>query len=261
MSTLMHRAASVFSLMSRIPVRLKEQPDYSDADLLIPLVGLTAALAACAGAAVGVFSFGPGWLAAITATAVQYAAFNLFHFDGLVDSADAMGAFGDAEKKRIALKDPRIGSFGLFSGALALLCRVAALAALFRTGGLLAWAGLAMAPVVGRFSSCILAGAYQSAPGGGLGSTLSGSKPLRSSLGYAFAIAPGALLLGAAAGPFAVGIGIAAGGAIAAIASIAVGQWYKATFGGYTGDALGAAVELGELFVLCVMAGVFARGF
>ncbi len=261
MNDLGHRAASVFSLMSRLPVRMKEEADYADADWMIPLVGLPAAAFSCAGAALGLFAFGPGLLAAACALAAQYAAFNLFHFDGLVDSADALGAFGDADKRREALKDPRVGSFGLFVGALAIVARLAATAGLLRAGGALPWAALAMAPAAGRLAAMVVFCSGQAASAGGLGSAFSGARPERAALGYIVASAPGALLFGLRAGPLAAGLSILLGALIAIALGLAVGQWYRKTFGGFSGDALGAAVELGELALLCAAAAVFGAGY
>jgi adenosylcobinamide-GDP ribazoletransferase len=261
MQDLGHRIASVFSLMSRLPIRMKGEADYADADWMIPLVGLPAAAFSCAGAALGVLAFGPGLLAAACALGAQYAAFNLFHFDGLVDSADALGAFGDAEKRRTALKDPRIGSFGLFAGVLAIALRLAATAGLLRAGSALPWAALIMAPAAGRLAAMVVLCSGTAASDGGLGSALAGARPERAALGFIIAAAPGSLLFGLHAGPLAAGLCILVGALLAIAAGLAVGQWYRKTFGGYSGDALGAAVELGELALLCAAAAIFGAGY
>lgn len=250
MPSAFHQAASVWSLMTRIPVALRSEPDYAEADWMIPTVGLGAALAAGAGAGLGLLFFGPGVLAAIAATAAQYLAFNLFHFDGLCDTADAMGAFGDEEKRRTALKDPRIGSFGLFAGVMAMAARLAALSSLLSVGGVWPWAALALAPVAGRFGAVVIACSARPAGLGGLGAALGGSKPVRAAFGYAFAAAPGALLFGMLGGPAAAGAAVLAGAAAGIVAGLAVGRWYERSLCGYSGDALGAAVEIGELIVL-----------
>lgn len=247
----LHKAASVWSLMSRIPVTLQSAPDYAEADWMIPTVGLGAAATAAAGAGLGLVAFGPGILAALCAIAAQYLAFNLFHFDGLCDSADAMGAFGDEEKRRTALKDPRIGSFGLFAGCMALAARFGALSALLSAGGIAPWAALALAPVAGRFGAVVIVCSARPAGQGGLGAALGGAKPIRAALGYALASAPAALLAGIMGGPAAAGALVLAGAAAGIIAGLVVGRWYQRRLGGYSGDALGAAVEIGELLVLC----------
>lgn len=247
--------------MSRLPIRMAHEPDYRDADWMVPLVALPAAAFACAGAALGLLAFRPGLLAAACALAAQYAAFNLFHFDGLVDSADALGAFGDADKRRTALKDPRVGSFGLFVGAIAIVARLAATAGLLRAGSVLPWAALAMAPAAGRLAAMVVLCSGEAAAEGGLGSALAGARPERAALGYIVASAPAALLFGMYAGPLAAGLSILIGALLAIAAGLAVGLWYRKTFGGYSGDALGAAVELGELALLCAAAAIFGAGY
>lgn len=251
MPSAVHKAASVWSLMTRIPVALRSEPDYAEADWMIPTVGLGASVAAAAGAGLGLLAFGPGVLAAIAATAAQYLAFNLFHFDGLCDTADAIGAFGDEEKRRTALKDPRIGSFGLFAGVMAMAARLAALSSLLSAGGVAPWAALALAPAAGRFGAVVIACSAKPAGSGGLGAALGGAKPIRAAFGYAFAAAPGALLFGMIGGPAAAGAAVLAGAAAGIAAGLAVGRWYERSLGGYSGDALGAAVEIGELIVIC----------
>mgnify|MGYP002777210238 CR=1 FL=1 len=256
MSSPLHKAASVWSLMTRIPIALRAEPDYAEADWMIPTVGLGAAAAAAAGAGLGALVFGPGVLAAVVATGAQYLAFNLFHFDGLCDTADAMGAFGDEDKRRAALKDPRIGSFGLFGGLMAMAARLGSLSALLSAGGLAPWAALALAPVAGRFGAVVIACSAKPAGRGGLGAALGAARPLRAALGYALAAAPGALLFGAIGGPAAAGTAVLAGAAAGIAVGLAVGRWYERRLGGYSGDALGAALELGELLILCGAAAV-----
>lgn len=252
----LHRFLSVASLVSRVPMPLASAPDYSSADFMMPLVGLGAAAFAAAGAGAGLLCFGPGPLAALAAMAAQYAAFNLFHLDGLLDTADAAGVFGDADRRRAVLKDPRIGSFALFSGFLVLAARLAATSSLLSAGGFPVWGALALAPAAGRFASVMVTAASEPYGSGGLGASLGRLSPVRGALGYALAAAPGALLYGAAYGPLGVVAAMLAGGVLATAAGLGVGFWYGRKMGGYSGDALGAAVELGELAVLLAAAAV-----
>lgn len=253
MKPLLHRAASVFSLMSRVPVRLETPPDYSSVGWMLPLVGIPASIAAMAGAAVGLALFGPGVLSAISAVTVQYLAFNLFHFDGLADTADALGVTGDAERRREALKDPRLGSFGVFAAVLTLSARIAALATVLGSGAL-AWACLALAPAAGRLSALIAAWLAPPPDGSGLGSILSGAKPAAGVAGFVSAAAPAALLAGLAYGALGAALAIPLGAAAALLGALPPALWYRKTFGSVSGDALGAAVELGELSILLLAA-------
>lgn len=257
MSSPVHKFLSVASLVSRIPVPLSGEPDYSAADFMMPLVGLGAAAAAAAGAGLGLLAFGPGLLAALLAMAAQYAAFNLFHLDGLLDTADASGVFGDVEKRRAVLKDPRIGSFALFAGFLCLAARAAAVSALLAAKGWAVWGALALAPVAGRFASMLVASATKPYGTGGLGSALRDLSPVNAALGYGVAALPAAFIFGAGYGLVGSVASVLAGGILATAVGMGVGAWYGKKMGGYSGDAFGAAVELGELAALLVAAAVF----
>ena len=86
---LLHRFMSTLSLVARFPVPLRSKPDYASSAIFLPLIGLHAGLMACAGALLGLALFGPGLLAALCAILAQYLVYNLFHFDGFLDTADA----------------------------------------------------------------------------------------------------------------------------------------------------------------------------
>lgn len=250
MSSPLHRLLSTASLVSRIPIRLRSEPDFSGADFWMPIIGLGAGACACGGALVGSVLFGPGPLAALLGMAAQYLPFNLFHLDGLLDTADAMGAQGDAERRRSVLKDPRIGSFALFAGFMALSARLAASSSLVSSGAPLAWGAFLLAPVAGRFAALIVTAAAEPFAGGGLASLLGRPSLQKAAVGYALGAIPAAILFGASEGPFGAMAAIIIGGSAALVSGLLAGRWYARHMDGYSGDALGAAVELGELFVL-----------
>ncbi len=256
MNTPMHGFLSAWSMMSRIPARLAREPDYSNAGFWMPIVGLGAAAAACAGAGLGLLAFGPGLLSALCAMVPQYLGFNLFHLDGLLDSADAAGVNGNAEKRRAVLKDPRIGSFALFAGFVALSGRLGASASLLSGGSAAAWGALALAPATGRFAATLIPSMAEPYGPGGLASLIGRPSPAGSTIGYAIAAIPGTILFGVAYGAVGAMASILAGGLVAIAVSAAIGAWYRARLGGYSGDAMGAAVELAELAVLAIAAAI-----
>ncbi len=264
---LLHRFMSTLSLVARFPVPLRTKPDYGSVAFFLPLVGLHAGLLACAGAFVGLAAFGPGLLAALSAMLAQYQAYNLFHFDGLLDSADAAGAFGDQEKRRAILKDPRIGAFAMFAGFMILAVRAGALSDLFelaRTGiesgslsgagmtraGLLPWAALLLAPPSGRLAAIVVTLSCSPASTKGLAASLGSLSPVAAVLGFSLAASPAALLAGIIWGPFGAALSLLACAVVAMLTGVLVGFWYGRRVGGYNGDAMGAAVELGEVLVL-----------
>jgi adenosylcobinamide-GDP ribazoletransferase len=279
---LLHRFMSTLSLVARFPVPLQSKPDYGAVAFFLPLVGLHAGLLACAGAFIGLVAFGPGLLAALCALLAQYLAYNLFHFDGLLDTADAAGAFGDQAKRQAILKDPRIGAFAMFAGFMILAAKAGALSDLFELarlgpgssgsagvdvtgtgvagtgvmgGGvarisLLPWAALLMAPTAGRLAAIVVTLSCSPASTKGLAASLGSLSPVPAILGFALAASPAALLAGMIWGPLGAALSLLAGAMMAMITGVAVGLWYGHKVGGYNGDAMGAAVELGEVLVL-----------
>jgi adenosylcobinamide-GDP ribazoletransferase len=259
MKSLLNGFLSAWMLVSRIPVTLRGEPDYSRVGFWMPLVGWGAAAAACAGAGLGLALFGPGVLAAVVAMTAQYLAFNLFHLDGLLDTADAAGVQGNAEKRRMVLKDPRIGSFAFFAGFIVLSGRLWATASLFSAGGAAVWGSLILAPVAGRFASMLVPSMSIPCPGGGLATVLGKPSPVEATIGYTISAIPAAIIIGVQYGPVGVMLSLAGGGAAAIIVALALGFWYRRQLDGYSGDALGAAVELTELIVLLASCAVFRR--
>ena len=229
---LLHRFLSTLSLVARFPVPLRKEPDYRSVAFFLPLVGLHAGLMACAGAFLGLILFGPGFLAALSSILSQYLAYNLFHFDGLLDTADAAGAFGDQEKRRSILKDPRIGAFAMFAGFMILAGRMGALSALFglsplvpevnavldsgqvRTAltrlGLLPWAAILLAAPSGRLAAIVVTLCCSPISTKGLAAALGELSPRSAIFGYVLASSPAALVAGILWGPLGVEIGRAA---------------------------------------------------
>ncbi len=247
---------SALSLGSRLPVRLEKEPDYSAIGLYMPLVGLAASAFACAGASLGMLVFGPGLLAALSATMAQYLPFNLFHLDGLLDTADAAGVQGDTEKRRAVLKDPRIGSFALFAGIMFLAARLGALAAIMGRAGPAFWGALVLAPAVGRYASMLVTVMTEPYGKSGLGSSIGRPSPVQSTIGFAIAATPAIILFGSAYGSIGAIASVLVGGLSAVVVAALLGHWYSKHMHGYSGDTLGAAVELGELLLLLLAAAI-----
>jgi adenosylcobinamide-GDP ribazoletransferase len=256
----LRRFLSVFTLTSRIPVPVSFDPDYSRSDFWLPLIGPFAAALGLAGAFIGQALFRSPSPAALFSMLFQYSAFNLFHLDGLMDSADAMLSMASKERRLEILKDSRIGVYAFFAGFCDLAFRLAALSVLVGGAGdhsrfimspnLIA--ALLSAPVAGRAASALIPRLSGPARDRGLGALMRGFSALRVAAGFALGLLPlaaWALLSGRAA--------IAAASASVALVSALVSglyfsRLYVKKVGGFTGDALGAAAELGEL--LCLLA-------
>lgn len=263
MNSLRRRFLSVLSLLTRLPLRQEFEPDYSRSDFWLPLIGPLASIAALLGLAGGFALFRDPLLGALSALALQYAAFNLFHLDGLLDTADAMMPFAKPERRLEILKDSRIGSYAFFAGFLVLAAKLGALARLAPSGigSPEAVAALLAAPVAGRAAAAIVPLLTPPARPGGLGALMRGFKPLRVGLGSLLALLPLGLWAFLAGEPR-LGL-LAALSALFAVflSGLPLAGLYRRRIGGFTGDALGAAVELGELFTILALAALSAAGF
>lgn len=93
-----------------------------------PAVGLLIGCA-CAAVDAALLPAGP-WPAAAASVIAGLLLTGAFHEDGLADSADALGGAYNRERLFEILKDSRVGSFGAAALTMALLLRVACLAAL-----------------------------------------------------------------------------------------------------------------------------------
>lgn len=161
------------------------------------------------------------------------------HFDGFLDSCDGLFGGWTVEDRLRILHDVHVGAFAVAGGALLLLGKYAALAAL--TG---APAALIVAPALGRWAMSMAVVRYPYARTAGLG------RAMKDETGW-----PQALLATAIAGLVAVLFGGWTG--IAALAIAGLGAWLFIRFAlarlpGLTGDIYGATCEFGELLALLV---------
>lgn len=247
-----NRALTVFGLMSRIPLRRPFSTDFSRADFWIPALSPLVAVASAAGFAVGMALTGSFLLAACSSLGLQYFCFNLFHLDGLLDTADALLPAATRERRFEILKDPRLGSYAYFVGLLVLAAKAGAMALLAEEGILFSVlaVGLFAAPVAGRAAAALVVLRGRPARAEGLGALMVGFTRRRVLLGALVGSLP-ALLVGGLSGPWYLSplcaVAIVLG---AVLPALLVGRAYDKALGGFTGDALGAAIELGELAAL-----------
>lgn len=250
-----NRFLTIFTLMSRLPVKKSFEPDFSRADFWIPAISPLVSIAALAGFASGMALTGNLIVASAASIALQYFLFNLFHFDGLVDSADALLPAATRERRLEILKDPRVGNYGFFCGILALTLRAGAIALLSEEGVLFSAlaAGLLAAPLAGRLAAALVPFALKPARPTGLGALMTGFSFPRILAGAGFGFLP-ALVYGILAGGWvlpALSAGAVIAGALAAF--LLVSKSYDHKIGGFTGDALGAAIEIGEVGALLIL--------
>lgn len=174
-----------------------------------------------------------------------------FHEDGLADTFDALGGVVPRERALAIMRDSRIGSYG-------------SLALLLVTG--LRWVALASLPVALGAAALL---ALHPAARAGSASLMHGLDYVRDDDSKAKPVAEGmndqALLWVVIFGALPAVVMVVlqpdwTAPLLLALAGIAalrflLAEWYRRRLGGYTGDALGCAEQLGELlFLLLVLA-------
>jgi adenosylcobinamide-GDP ribazoletransferase len=231
-------ALAALSFLTAVPLGRAEisEGDLRRGALLFPVVG------AAVGALVAAVAWGaefvvPPFAASVLGVATGAAVTAGFHLDGLGDVADGIGASLTGHEPAHAMRDPRLGTFGVAAVTLDLLLKASLISALVVVG--FPWAAVA-AGALSRAAPIVLAWRLPYAGGGTGGWT--------DDIGVGTTMVASALAL-AIAVPSA---GLAAAGMAVAVAVVAVpiAWWSKRRLGGVTGDGFGAAAELGETLAL-----------
>lgn len=216
------------------------------------LLGILLAGLALIGQALGLAA-GPGAPAlAMVLLGVWVWSTGALHLDGLADCADAwVGGLGSRARTLAIMKDPHIGAIGVVVLVLVLLTKLAALLVLLRAGqATLLWV-LLWLPVLARAQILWLALSTRAACAEGLGAVLDVHLPRRAAWPAA-TLGTAAALAGIMAGT-----GPAVTAAVAAAAALVLLGWRRsllARLGGYTGDGVGALVEVSETLLLLTAA-------
>jgi adenosylcobinamide-GDP ribazoletransferase len=201
------------------------------------------------GAAVGSIGAAIGWIvslrapmpvAAVVTVAAETIATGALHLDGLADTADGLGAASTGRDGLAAMRDPRVGPFGVVAVVLDLALRIAATAAVLAGSAFpLAIVGSAGAA---RLAPLLLARRfpYVSPDGGG---RWVGEGARTPALVVAAATATAVC---AFAGPAAAAAILTA----TSVVALAVGFVANRRFGGVTGDVFGASAELSQTVAL-----------
>ena len=230
---------AALSFLTAVPVArgtVLGATDLRRAAALFPVVG------GAVGAFVATIVWGaaqivPPFAAAVLGVAGGVAATAALHLDGLGDVADGVGASLGGRDPAEAMRDPRLGTFGVAAVALDLLVKAAVLSSLVEAG--FPWPVVA-AGAISRVAPIAIAWRLPYR-GGGTGTWTdrigAGAAASASIVGLAIAI------------PCA---GFATPAMVVAVAAVAIvlGSWSARRLGGTTGDVLGACIELGETFAL-----------
>ncbi|MFC0313848.1 adenosylcobinamide-GDP ribazoletransferase [Gordonia phosphorivorans] len=173
------------------------------------------------------------------------------HLDGVADTADGLGCYGDPDRVRAVMRSGDVGPFGAATLALVLLVQSLGFGALIDESR---WWTIALVIFLGRVA--VLVACRRGLPAAnadGFGALVAGSQRLSIPVWLAVAAAA------------AVGVGLlddpipgAVAGAVAAVFAVAV---FAYTFtrhcarrmGGVSGDVLGATIELSTTLALIVV--------
>ncbi|WP_457574735.1 adenosylcobinamide-GDP ribazoletransferase [Desulfolithobacter sp.] len=215
-----------------------------------PLIGLLLGLI-CAGGAWVLWLVLPSLPAAACLTLLLLALSGGLHLDGLADTADGFfSARPDRTQILAIMRDSRIGAMGVIALIMLLLLKTAALATLDRPGVL---AASLLLPLVGRSAIVLMMALLPYArPEGGLGGLFYTSHSRRSAI-WALGFAALVTLLVAGMAGLAV-LGVTMG------CMYLFGGYCRRKIGGATGDTLGAACELAELFMALGFAAMAGGG-
>ena len=182
--------------------------------------------------------------AVATYLATLYLVTGVTHVDGLADCGDAAAVHGADADRRTVLKDSQTGVGGAVAVGLALV--TLALGGLGAAGaGPRVAVRLALAAEVSAKAGMAALAALGTPGPEGLGSAVVGEVDGAALLPVGVASLPVALLAPRGSAP-ALGATLVAGPVVALL----VGRWATRRLGGVTGDALGAANELGRIVAL-----------
>lgn len=172
------------------------------------------------------------------------------HLDGLSDVCDGLAARGSRERFLEVMKDSRVGAVGALSLVLALGLKYQALLAVpaeHKREVLLFF------PIAARFAQVQMTVGSERARKEGLGQAFIGGAGIPQFLiAYLFTLAAGYLFLGM-------------NGVFCALftylATWAIKSWSHRRLGGVTGDVIGCASELNEIFSLLLLLALFRQGW
>ncbi|HEY0357454.1 MAG TPA: adenosylcobinamide-GDP ribazoletransferase [Mycobacteriales bacterium] len=210
------------------------------------LLGLGAAVVLLVGAAVGT----PAAVGGLLAVGLLAVLSRGLHLDGLADTVDGLGAYGDRDRTLAVMKAPDVGPFGVVALVVALGVQAAGLAGLSGRTWPAVLCGTAAAVATGRLAvtwACLRP--VPAARPDGLGALVAGTVP------PAVAVVGTALVAALAVpavpgrpwqGPVAVALGLTA-------AALLLRQVVR-RIGGITGDVLGAVAETAVTATIVVLA-------
>ena len=240
---------------SRFPGAADASVPLARASRCYPLVGALVGLIAATVLLVAYRAGLPPILAALLAVATTVLVTGALHEDGLADLADGFGGGRDRARKLAIMRDSRIGSYGVLALIFSIGLRSVSLAALATS-----WHGEA------PWQAAAALIAAQSLSRGGLAAIMACLPPARTDGLASLVGRPGpgvavtAILVAGVLAFLLLDWTVAVWALIAClVAQSVLAILARRQIGGYTGDVLGAAQQIGEMAVLLVLAATLGR--
>ena len=237
---MLKQIGSVFSFLTIIPTSNSDLNSIAKNMYLFPLVGIIIGLV------IGTLGFGlslylePLVVSLIVVTSLAVIT-GIHHTDGLADFADGLMTKGTKEKKRKAMKDLSVGSAGIFS---IVLYAIGVIIALSFSSGMELFKIILLSEIMAKFSMVLMAALGNSASIGSNSPFIASMKDKKRLLIAGIITIIPLIVIGEMNGLIVFASGII-------VTMILVGLSTR-SFGGITGDVMGASNEITRLSSLLI---------
>ena len=237
---MLKQIGSVFSFLTIIPTSNSDLNSIAKNMFLFPIVGIVIGLI------IGSLGYGLSlYLEPLVVSLVVVASLavitGIHHTDGLADFADGLMTKGTKEKKRKAMKDLSVGSAGIFS---IVMYAIGMIIALSFSSGMELFKIILLSEIMAKFSMVLMAGLGNSASIGSNSPFIDSMKDKKRLLIAGIITIIPLLVIGEMNGLIVFASGII-------VTMFLVGLSTK-SFGGITGDVMGASNELTRLSSLLI---------
>jgi len=237
---LLKQISSVFSFLTILPTSNSELNSIAKNMYLFPIVGIVIGLV------IGTLGYGLSlYLEPLVVSLVVVASLavmtGIHHTDGLADFADGLMTKGSKEKKRKAMKDLSVGSAGIFS---IVIYAVGTIIALSLSSGMELFKIILLSEIMAKFSMVLMAGLGNSAAIGSNSPFMDSMKDKKRLLVAGVITIIPFIIIGEMNGFIVFAVGIV-------ITMFLVGLSTR-SFGGITGDVMGASNEITRLSSLLI---------
>ena len=237
---MLKQIGSIFSFLTIIPTSNSNLDSIAKNMYLFPIVGIVIGLV------IGSLGYGLSlYLEPLVVSLVVVASLavitGIHHTDGLADFADGLMTKGTKEKKRKAMKDLSVGSAGIFS---IVLYAIGVIIALSLSSGMELFKIILLSEIMAKFSMVLMAGLGNSASIGSNSPFMDSMKDKKRLLIAGIITIIPLIVIGEMNGLIVFASGIV-------VTMFLVGLSTK-SFGGITGDVMGASNELTRLSSLLI---------